>query len=151
MSYVFIERGRDGFFLRLVTTHSARPFDQAVIKSEICRHAGSSLFSLMLHTVMCESKCEQTQVVVSFARASHSRESGNPLRQPLEMYCRRLDSRFRGNDRQIEEIRIPNDTSTQSQPWFAPAYFLCGVKPSRMAGFVTGGPCPNWEGARFAW
>ena len=55
-------------------------------------------------------------VVVSFARRSHSRESGNLLRKPLEMRCRRtgfLPPWRDGNDRRLEWIPIPNDTKTQ--------------------------------------
>ena len=55
-------------------------------------------------------------VVVSFARRSHSRESGNLLPKPLEMRCRRTGffPPWRdGNDRRLEWIPIPNDTKTQ--------------------------------------
>jgi hypothetical protein len=48
---------------------------------------------------------------------SHSRESGNLLRKPLEMCCRRtgfLPPWRDGNDRWLESIPIPNDTSTHS-------------------------------------
>jgi len=49
---------------------------------------------------------------VSFARPSHSRESGNPLRKLWKCAVVGLDSRFRGNDRRLEWIPIPNDIST---------------------------------------
>jgi len=55
------------------------------------------------------------RALVSFARPGHSRESGNPLRKPLGMCCRRtgfLPPWRDGNNQRLEWIPIPNDTST---------------------------------------
>src|SRR5208337_3257339 len=45
----------------------------------------------------------------SFPNAGHSRESGNPTRKPFDIPADELDSRFRGNDRDLQCLCLAND------------------------------------------
>ena len=45
----------------------------------------------------------------SFPNAGHSRESGNPTRRPFYTPADGLDSRFRGNDRDLQCLCLAND------------------------------------------